>query len=73
MGHRCKALAHILIVLDLEDCEEEEDEGVDPEASTKTEEEMGLYHTPHISLHAMSGIVLPKTLRFKGFIGKMHV
>ena len=29
--------------------------------------------TPHISLHAMSGILLPQTLKFRGSIGKLDV
>ena len=32
-----------------------------------------MIETPQISLHAMSGIVMPQTLKFKGFIGELNV
>ena len=71
MGYRCKASAHVLIVPDSEDFGLEDE--VEIEVLRNPEEEIELYNTPHISLHAMSGIVMPQTLRFKGFIGKMNV
>ena len=71
MGHKCKASAHILIVLDYDGFEEEQkDEQNDLE---NLELNSALPITPHISFHALSGILMPQTLRFKGCIGRLNV
>ena len=70
-GHKCKASAHILIILDSETSQLEGD--FVPENIVSLEEEADMNETPQISLHAMSGILMHQTLKFKGSIRKMNV
>ena len=71
IGHKCQALAHILIIIDSETFHLEED--FVTENTTSLEGEGDMVETPQINLNAMSGILMPKTLKFKGPIGKMNV
>ena len=70
-GHKCKASAHILIIPDSETSQLEGD--FVPEHTVSLEEEADMNETPQISLHAMSSILMPQTLKFKCSIGKMNV
>ncbi|XP_061341120.1 uncharacterized protein LOC133287507 [Gastrolobium bilobum] len=73
-GHKCKAFVHLLIIPD----EENVDCGTlstheyieDPPPLHMEPIEMD---TPQISMHALSGFVVPQTLRFNGFIGKSEI
>ncbi|XP_061362338.1 uncharacterized protein LOC133306077 [Gastrolobium bilobum] len=70
-GHKCKASVHILIVPDDEAVEEDivlEDTGTYSKAEPATFG--GETTTPQISFHALAGMVVPQTLRFKCHIGK---
>ena len=71
VGHKCKALAHVLIVPESKDLGEEEEGEIASLENQKVDSELPI--TPHISLHALSGILMPQTLRFKGFIGRLNV
>ena len=71
-GHKCKAIAQILIIPNSEEGFDEElpvresflfDERIDQREVA----------TPQISLHAMTGILMPQTLKFTGCIGKSEV
>ena len=70
-GHKCKASAYILIVPDSEEFIGEELSNSDSLQEPK--ENSQLIDTPQIILHAMSGILMPQTLKFKGSIGKLNV
>ena len=57
VGHKCKASAHVLIVPDYEDFGVEDgSEAISLEAQEVDSE---LPDTPHISFHALSGILMP--------------
>ena len=70
-GHKCKATAHVLIILDSDDFPSKEIEAV--EGIPEIKEQDVLIETLQISLHAMSRIVMPHTLKFKGSIGELNV
>lgn len=71
VGHKCKASAHILIILDSEVLNLEED--VDSDELCSSNEISERIDTPQISLYAMSGVLMPQTLKFKGSIGRLNV
>lgn len=72
VGHNCRASVHVLIVPDYEEVEEkasQQEEAVEEE----TLADAFCVDTPQISWHAMSDLIMPQTLRFKGLIGKSEV
>ena len=71
IGDKCRASTHVLIVPDSEELIlEDVNEG---ESLQEQEEGNEVIDTPQISLHAMSGILMPQTLKFKGSIRKLSV
>ncbi|XP_061352732.1 uncharacterized protein LOC133297581 [Gastrolobium bilobum] len=70
-GHKCKASAHILIVPD-EDISHCSSDIIteDPNPNVCIETDCSESITPQISLHALSGIMVPQTLRFLSYIGE---
>ena len=74
-GHKCKASVHVLITPDVE--EGGEDDGLWEDSDDMQQEDQEMVTTgettPHISFHAMSGVFLPQTLKFRGVIGKLDV
>ncbi|XP_061353332.1 uncharacterized protein LOC133298114 [Gastrolobium bilobum] len=73
-GHKCKASVHILIVPDEEFSHSSDD--IIPEDNNSmmsTPPDCPDSVTPQISLHALSGIMVPQTLRFNSHIGKSEM
>ena len=73
--HKCKASIHILIVPDSEQIVGEEiieDDNIVAQQNGQEILEM-VVPTPQISLHAMSGVFLPQTLKFRGSINNLDV
>ncbi|XP_061344808.1 uncharacterized protein LOC133290697 [Gastrolobium bilobum] len=72
-GHKCKAYVHILIVPD-EEYSLSADANASEELMIPDQEPLLVQHeTPQISFHALSGFVVPQTLRFHGHIGKSEM
>ncbi|XP_024019767.1 uncharacterized protein LOC21411464 [Morus notabilis] len=67
-GHNCRRSVHILVTPDDTENFSNGDEEPPPAEPPIDMPDTGS-ETPHISLHAMSGIMTPKTLRFSGLIG----
>ncbi|XP_061347791.1 uncharacterized protein LOC133293270 [Gastrolobium bilobum] len=73
-GHKCKPSVHVLIVPDEDIIDDEllhNSECLDAISSFPTNTTDII--TPQISMHALSGFVVPQTLRFKGLIGKSEM
>ena len=71
IGHKCKASAHVLIVPDSDDLGDDQEGEMDDLETHELNSALPI--TPCISFHALSGILMPQTLRFKGFIGRLNV
>ena len=71
VGHKCRVLAHVLIVPDSKELNlEDVNEG---ESLQEQEERSEVIDAPQISLHGMLGILMPQKLKFKGSTGKLSV